>query len=167
MPRANGSRLLLISGVKSGAIWSEKALPCYCHTQNCTKPSYSITGQYLTVQKHYVSYRESHEKRQSLCTEVALICCCARVCKKSSFFFYCCPYKIHIVSIIVTAINRNGASLASHVVPSKYFFPSISKYFKMMSKVLYYKFLLAVAKVSGIIIFISTAGFEENCSFAV
>lgn len=104
---------------------------------------------------------------QSSCSEVAPICCCACTCKISSKNFSLSPYKICIVTIIVMVINRDGAALARYVAPLKYFFPSISKYFKMISKVLYYKFLLAVAKVSGIIIFILTVGIKENCSFAV
>ncbi len=82
-----------------------------------TKPSYSITGQYLTVQKPYVSYRESHGNIQSSRTEVAPYVVVHVHAKNHQKRFHCHMYKIPIVTIIVTVINRNGAACSQTSIP--------------------------------------------------
>jgi len=54
VPRANGSRSLLISGVKSGLIRSEYTENWYCHMQSHSKPYYERATLCVLSKKHRV-----------------------------------------------------------------------------------------------------------------
>jgi hypothetical protein len=91
VPRRNESRSLQISGVKSGAIWSESTENRCCHIQGYSKSSYGRTILCLTSQTRRVWWCVCTGKMHFHDSQSATLCQSVRAHQKFHYFIFAVP----------------------------------------------------------------------------